>query len=220
MSGVTVAGGMTRQEVALVAASAAAIDPRLATRDEATTDLRTAAWFQIIGDVPLAFALDQVRAAYSEVRDWPLQPAEILQAWRQQQTAARTAQAPYVGPYDEEPAETLDGGAAKPSVAAWLRQALDAAREGRSIDSVPKPFGGPIQWTEQAIRRQRQCPYPDLCACSHTECRSGWLDVEGTVVNGLGKTYVQVERCPHCKDALLMAIDRGIARKPRGGARR
>ena len=220
MSGdVTLPQGMSRSEVALVATSAAAIDPRLATRDEASADLRNSAWFQIIGEVPIGFALDHVRAAYSEVRDWPLQPAEILQAWRQQQSAARAAEAPYVGPYEREP-ETLDGGAANPSVATWLREVREALADGKTIDSVPKPFGGPVQWTEQAIRRQRQCPYPDLCACSHTECRAGWLDVEGTVVNGLGKTYTTVQRCPHCNDALLMAIDRGIARKPRGHARR
>lgn len=207
---------MNREQVGVVLASAAAIDPRLAARDPETAELRHTGWWHILAEVPFPFAMDYLRRFYSEPRDFPMQPAEILQAWREELREQRTAaRAP-----DTEPQPTLDGGSVRPSMIAWLREAWAAGAEGRDPKSVPVPLGGPFNRTSDADRRSRQCIYPDLCACSHTECRDGWLDAETTRTTDVGVATPAVERCPHCKDALTMAEERGIAKRPRGVGRR
>lgn len=208
--------GMNREQVGVVLATAAAIDPRLAARDPETAELRVTGWWHILAEVPLPFALDYVRRFYSEPRDFPMQPAEVLQTWRERQREQRAAART---PQDAEEQLTLDGGAARPSMIAWLREAWVATSEGRSPSSVQIPMGGPFNRTSDAERRIRQCTYPDICACSHTECRDGWLDAETTRTTDVGASTVAVQRCPHCKDALLMAEERGIAKRPKGVGR-
>lgn len=66
---------------------------------------------------------------------------------------------------------------------------------------------------------ERRCSFHTICACSHTECWGGFLDEEVTVTNALGREYPAVKRCPVCVDGILMAEERGIARRPRPAAR-
>lgn len=202
----------------MVLASAASIDPRLAARDPETADLRHTGWWHILSEVPFPFAMDYLRRFYSEPRDFPMQPAEILQAWRDQLREQRAAARAPVEDVEDQP--TLDGGSARPSMIAWLREVWSASVNGQDPRAVKVPLGGPFNRTMEAERRSRQCVYPDICACSHTECRDGWLDVETTRTTDLGVATAAVERCPHCKDAVLMAEERGIAKRPRGVGRR
>lgn len=62
--------------------------------------------------------------------------------------------------------------------------------------------------------RERRCVWWRICACDHTVCRAGWLDEETEITNAHGTKYAAVKRCPHCKDAILMAEEQGLIKKP------
>lgn len=191
-----------------------ALDPRLRASDEGTAAIRTKAWAKLLDEVDPGYAMRFVELAYSEPREWALQPAEILQGWRTAQADARTAE------------ETLwrekypDRRKSSAVMQAYIRKVWAAIQGGKSFDTVPRPVGLVVQLSPEADARERRCVYHRICACEHIQCRDGLLDEEVVLVNGLGVSYPAVKRCPFCNDALLMAEERGLAKRPGVGVRR
>lgn len=87
---------------------------------------------------------------------------------------------------------------------------VEAHRAAVREESVKR--GQEVGRSEAWVRR---CAFHTICACSHTECWGGFLDEETTVTNDLGREYPAVKRCPTCVDGIIMAEERGIARRPR-----
>lgn len=55
------------------------------------------------------------------------------------------------------------------------------------------------------LEREKRCAFHDHCACTHTECTEGWLDVEQPEPRRGDPDRTVVARCPNCRDAMLMA---------------
>lgn len=189
-----------------------ALDARLKAPDERTASLRVSAWTALLREVPPDYAMHHAERAYQEVRDWPLQPAEILQAWRTDQAEARTrAEQEY---RDTHPLPVAPG-----AFADWVQQAMAVAAAGGDVNSIPRPPVAPLSPERDAY--ERRCTFWQLCACPHTDCRDGVLDDETTVVGVSGMVYAAVKRCPWCWDAVVMADEQGLAKRPsRTGGRR
>lgn len=206
----------TAQHAAGLLATLSALDGRLKANDEATATIRVNAWAALLGEVDPGYAMKYAQRAYQQVRDWPLQPAEILQEWRREQAAAQQ------GDDRSERLEQGELGVTRPAGAMrdYLRAVFAALQAGQPFDSVPRPVGvGSFSPARDA--RERRCVFHRLCACDHTKCREGYLDAEHTLVIE-GQSYPAVEACPFCHDALLMADEQGLAMRPttRGGGRR
>jgi len=206
---------MTEQHVDALLGFLIALDPRLSAPDETTSKIRTSAWTALLCNVDPAFAMEFSQRAYSEPRDWPLQPAEILQAWRQRQeeTNRRAEEA-----HRQQHPEERRGNAAR--MAAYLRDVFAATQRGESFDSVPVPEGLVVTQSPEARARERRCVWWTICACDHQNCFAGYLDAEVEIENSLGAKYSAVKRCPWCGDAAVMADERGMTKRPTAGGRR
>lgn len=193
---------------------ASTLDRWLRTTDPEAGQLMVAGWTDMLASVPYAVARETVLRHYSVHQERTIQPGDILDAYRESlraQTAAEVL---------EQAAELREAEVGpRPLMGAWMREVLAAIRAGEAPESVPFPAMLP-PLSPSAEAWQRRCAFPSICACSHTECRGGWLDVEVEVSNTLGRSYPAVKRCPVCSDGILMAQERGIARRPRAGARR
>lgn len=211
--------GMDREQVIGLLREIVGADGRHRPPDADSAQAKAEVWHKILADVDQRFALRFVHRYYSDAPEYAIQPGMILNAWREQQTAARTA-ARVAG----EPSQpSLPGTPEHPSVGRFLKAVLTAVHNGIDQSTVPRPAG----WQPRLVNGQdpaRLCPYPDLCACEHKVCRVGWLDDEVATDHPWGgsRQHRRVKRCPHCRDALLMAEETGIAKKPnrwRGGRR-
>lgn len=204
---------MTEDQVRALLALLVALDARMKAPDENTAALRVRAWSVLLQEVDPAYAMRYAEHAYQETRDWPLQPAEILQGWRAEQAAGRArAEAAYRQQHPEERQ------AGPVEMAAYVRACVDALANGRDPLLIPRPAITPLSPEQDAYLRR--CVYHRICACDHLHCREGFLDDETTIINSLGRTYVAVARCPYCRDAIVMAEERGLAKHPGRTARR
>lgn len=202
---------MKPEEVADLLRYASTLDRWLRASDQESGQMMVAGWSNMLAAVPATAAQATVLAHYSQANARTLTPGDILSAWRDQELRETRTVA------DKEARTPRTGGQL---LGVYLRRVLEVVRGGGRVEDVPVPSGSGL--TPAAEAWARRCAYPTICACSHTECRAGWLDVETSVVNGLGDTYPAVRRCPVCADGLLMAEEKGIARKPSkySGARR
>lgn len=211
---------MTPAEVTDLLRYASSLDQWLRQTNPEEGAVMVVGWASILEPVDAAGAMAYVRRHYSEPGARTLTPGDVLGDWhdrRRASAAEETAAA-------ELEARTVPG-TLMPMVAVsdYLRDVMEAVRAGLSWDSVARPKGVGRGLTPHADELSRRCCYHTLCACDHKACRDGWLDEPGAVTNTLGRTYEAVQRCPHCLDALKMAEERGIAKKPRRtpvGARR
>jgi hypothetical protein len=187
---------------------AATLDRWLKQSDPEAGQLMVAGWTDMLAAVPYAVAREAVQRHYSVHQERTIQPGDLLDAYRET-LRAKTA--------EEVLQQTAELNAAAPGprqgMGLWMRDVLAAVRAGLPAESVPIPAGTSVTPAQDAW--QRRCAFPNICACSHTECRAGWLDQPATVVNSLGRSYEAAKRCPVCTDGILMAQERGIARKPR-----
>lgn len=210
---------MTTEHVEALLALLVSLDPRLRAPDAGTAEIRVRAWAGLLAEVDPAYAVAYVERAYQEIRDWPLQPAEILQAWRAE--AEEKAEAAGEELFDGDGMQRWAAGQGwEPVVLDWLREVLAAANRGEDPTSVPQPHTSVRPLTPQQDAWQRRCAYHRICACDHTHCRAGFLDAEEEIIGWQGHRYPVVRRCNHCEDALKMAIEQGLAKRPSYRARR
>jgi len=207
----TTAERMTYQHVTGLLTQILALDPRIRPADADEARAKAETWHKILADVDPQFAFTVVHRYYADQPGYSITPGVIVSAWREQQTAARTAARTAEGP--AQPA--LPGTPEHPSVAKFLKAVLAAVHAGHDQSTVPRPVGV-LPKLVNGQDPQRLCQYPDLCACDHTICRDGWLDDEIATEHpwGGGRQHRRIKRCPFCRDALLMAEERGIAKKP------
>lgn len=207
---------MTRDHIVGLLRTILALDPRTRPSDPETAQAKADAWGKILVEVDPQFAFNVVHRYYAETPEHSIMPGQIINAWRAEQTAARVAAR-------QAPQEALPGAPEPASFAKFMRELIAAAHEGRDHSTVPRPPGHPPSMLN-GQERSRLCVFHDICACEHTVCRDGWLDDEVAVEHpwGGGRKHRTVKRCPHCHDALKMAEERGIAKKPNRwrGARR
>lgn len=205
---------MTENHTRTLLAVLVSLDPRLKAPDETTAAIRCRAWTSLLAEVDPVFAAKFVEHAYQQVRDWPLQPAEILQAWRTEAAEAREEAT--------QEQRVIDRSDRRATIAVgqqYLRDCWAAVLAGQEPPPRPPDLN---TLTPEQDARQRRCTYYDLCACDHTRCRNGYLDAEAVVIGVHGVEYPGVQRCSFCRDALLMAEEQGRAVSPgrHGGRRR
>lgn len=186
------------------------VDPWLKQTSPEEAVVMVGGWGAILQDVPLDTAMLAAKAHYSEPNARTIQPGDLLGAFHAQRRAHGKAEAEQERLALAGPQQGL---LPAPNMIAWLRDVMHAALRGEDTSTIPRP-SGVRQLSEKHDAYLRRCIYHGLCACDHTTCRDGWMDAEETVTSELGRTYPAVRRCPHCLDALLMAEDRGIAKKP------
>ena len=203
---------MTPQETTLLLSYCAGLDPWLKSfaPDEAAMTL--AGWSDLLGAVPLEFAKATAKRHYSHPDARTLTPGEVLSLWNAERRRAQT-----LAERDERAATALELNAGTAEVQTvipaggateYLEALAEAIAAGKDPRSVPRPAGVRVLSPVGDVA-SRRCRHHDICACTHTECRDGWLDVETTVVNGNGASYPAVERCPNCEDAGKMADELG-----------
>lgn len=185
----------TADHAAAVLAYAVSVDDRLRT-DESTAAARIRAWATILGDVDPAFAMQHTRWWYSRAGANRITPGEIRTAWHTQRRREDNRR-PAVPPPPASPPADLRG---------FIAAVRAAVAAGRDPGSVPPPRSA-APFTRERDRLTRRCVNWRTCPCEHYACRDGWLDMQTTVGNALGRTYPAVERCPHCHDAAMMALD-------------
>jgi hypothetical protein len=212
------------QEVAVLLRYAASLDRWLKETDQESAQVMVIGWSSILADVPFAFAERTVRDHYATPDARSIAPGDVLTAWRSDLARSRERDA---AAHRATQQQTLDA-AAPPdqgvfgSATQYLADMMAVVAEGGDPSTVVRPAGVRVRTlSPEAEARERACRFPDICVCTHMECRDGWLDVETTRRSVLGQDCEEVTRCPQCDDALQMAQERGIARKPRrtAGAR-
>lgn len=210
---------MTPQETADLLRYCAGVDQWLKATSHDEAAVMVAGWADLLADVPGDFAARVARTHYRQPDARTLQPGDVTGAWEahrrrqasQADQAARRAEPVPIGP-DQDAIPVGSG-------AQYVREMVAAIAAGRDPRQVPRPAGLRIL-TAAAAARSRRCVFHDICACDHEKCRDGFLDEPTTITNVHGKEYEAVRRCGHCADALLMAEDRGRAKKPSRAGRR
>lgn len=209
---------MSPDEVRSLLSYASSVDQWLKASDPGMASAMVEGWASLLGDVPADFAMRVARTHYAQGGARTLQPGDVAAAWaeRRREAQQRTDEVE-VRALAAAAQEALPVGA---GASAYLRDLAAAAAAGRDLSTVPRPATVRVL-PHDADVRGRRCVYHALCACDHEHCRDGWADDEARVVNALGRSYPAAQRCLHCQDALIMAEERGVARKPsRTAARR
>lgn len=214
---------MNTQEVAVLLRYAASLDRWLKETDQESAQVMVVGWTSILGDVPYPFAERVVRDHYATPDARSIVPGDVLTAWRADLGRQREREA---AAHRASTQQALDAGPDTPGVfgsaTGYLADMMAVVAEGGDPATVTRPAGVRVRTLSlEAEARERACRFPDICACTHLECRDGWLDGESTRRSVLGQDCEQVTRCPQCNDGLLMAVEKGVARKPRrtAGAR-
>lgn len=211
---------MTPPEVADLLRFCSTLDTWLGkvTPEEATVMI--GGWTVMLEAMPADVAMRACKAHYSHGGERTVTPGDLLDYWAAHRAAART---------DDQAVsvqQALDAGPDTPgifgSATAYLADMMAVVAQGGDPSTVVRPAGVRVRSLSPAAEaKERACRFPDICVCTHLECRDGWLDAETTRRSALHQDCAQATRCPQCNDGLLMAIERGVARKPRrtAGAR-
>lgn len=210
---------MNPQEVGDLLRFCSSLDPWLKATSPEEGAVMVAGWGLMLEAMPPDVAMKAAREHYQHGDSRTITPGDLLDAW----AAVRRADQKSTG--DEVQAKSiqqaLDAGEGIGSVvfgsgAQYLADMMAAVARGEEPESVVRPAGVRVlNLSPEAGARERQCAFPDVCVCTHTECRAGWLDEYTTRTNALGRTYPAAQRCPRCEEGLVMAQEKGIARKPR-----
>lgn len=194
------------------------VDPWLKQTSPEEGAVMVAGWGVLLEAVPADVAMRTAREHYQRGEVRTITPGDLLDAWavvrrrgqRDTDDAARRVEAQHelVSPDDLAP---VFGSATQ-----YLTDMMAAVARGEDPATVVRPAGVRVlSLSPDGEARERQCAFPSICVCTHLECRDGWLDEETVKVNGQGKSYPAAQRCPMCNDGILMAQEKGIARKPR-----
>lgn len=202
---------MSPAEVADLLRYCSALDPWLKQTSPEEGAVMVGGWATILAHVPADHAMRYAQVHYSQGNARTITPGDVLADYhdtvRAEQAAAEEAEVRELATVG---AGDLLGGS---GAAAYLRDLASAHAAGRDLSTVPRPATVRVLPVDADVRGRR-CVYHALCACDHTRCRGGWSDDEAVVVNALGRSYPAVQRCLHCQDALIMAEERGVAKKP------
>lgn len=216
---------MNLQECAVAVAAVAVADYRVRNLTEADSNALVMMWSRHLPDVPLDWVLNLVTRHYAQADPPELTSGRVLAAYRatQRVEAAREREPALIGDWFRAEAPAGFAEYVAGTVSEWERarsqpdgspewyQVRDELRD--QIDAEPLPWARAVRGDDS---RERRCVNHDICVCTHTECRDGWLDVETDVGNKLGGRFPAVKQCPHCADAVQMRHEL----KPRRGARR
>jgi hypothetical protein len=193
------------------------VDPWLKQTSPEEGAVMVGGWGMLLEAVPADVAMRAARAHYSAGDARTITPGDLIDAWatvrrRDQQAdtdeVQRRETAVAIG--DVELAPVFGSGAQ------YLADMMAAVERGEDPATVTRPAGVRVRTlSPEGEARERACRFPDICACTHLECRDGWLDEPGVRTNNLGRSYEAAQKCPQCEDGVLMAIEKGIARKPR-----
>jgi hypothetical protein len=193
---------MTPTETRELLSEILAYDRRIRPPDTATAANMAAIWARGLADVPLVFAQETLDQWYARPGDNRLiGVGDLREAWRRQQARVQQAAEDEARRSQEE---TIEGIVyAAPT---WARAYLAACAEARTAGL---PYPDPPHQTAaagitDAERMRRRCRHHDICACSHEDCRKGWLDDEVPWLSRLTGKGSAVRRCPTCQDATKM----------------
>lgn len=212
---------MSPEEVGDLLRFCSSVDPWLKQTSPEEGAVMVAGWGLLLGEVPADAAARYARAHYQHGDARTLTPGDLLDAWTaerrrahdQDDAQARAAEAVPIG----DALAIAVGGAGE-----YLAAMQAAIARGENPHDVPRPAGVRVRtYSPEAEARERRCVYWEVCVCTHTECRAGWLDDDTVVVGANGRSYPAAARCVRCEEGLLMAQEKGLARKPRrtAGAR-
>lgn len=211
---------MSPEEVGDLLRFCSSVDPWLKQTSPEEGAVMLAGWGMLLGAVPTDVAMRAARAHYSTGEARTITPGDLLDVWTAERRRAQQEASDAAGRAEVQ--HELVGSDFTPvfgSGAAYLADMMAAVARGEDPRLVPRPAGVRVRTlSPEGEARERCCPWPDICVCTHLECRGGWLDEEGTRVNALGRSYPAAVKCPRCDDALQMAIERGLVRKPRRAA--
>lgn len=216
---------MSPQETTAFLSYCAGLDQWLKATGPDEAAMMAAGWTDMLRNVPLDFARKFARSHYGHADSRTIQPGDVLSGWRsqhdrEQRTRDRDERRTAGELEAHSAAEILAQGVIPMAGATEYITDLQAAiAAGRDPRTVTRPASVRVISLEMDTT-SRRCVFHDVCVCTHTECRAGWLDAETTVVNGIGRKYPAVERCPRCDEALTMAQETGRARKPSAASRR
>lgn len=232
---------MNLDEANIALAAVAVADYRLRNLPSDDAEALAHMWVRHLPDVPLEWVLGHVERHYRDADPVELTSGRVLVAYRQWQAAEQAAadmvaerqelagmlgigellkrRPTWFDAYRGACDEAADWDAVYAHRGADLQREVAHARQ--RVAAVPIPSAArPVDPESPREQRARRCVFHQLCACPHTDCRDGWLDEEGTVEAANGLMYPASRRCPFCNDAVLMAVERGVAKKPSHTARR
>ena len=174
------------------------VDPRWSQLPDEEASIRATAWATVLEDVDPVWAMAHTKRYYSREQSYQITPGGIRAAWMttQRVEGAKARQAP----------EEVPGVPVPPNLSAYMREVLAISQAGGDPTTVPRPASARHMTVAEDIR-SRLCRYWKGCACDHKRCRDGWLDEAQHVIGTTGLTYEQVEPCPHCHDAAIMAAE-------------
>jgi hypothetical protein len=211
---------VTPAEVADLLRFCSTLDPWLGKVTPEEGGVMVGGWTVMLDAMPADVAMRAAKAHYSHGGERTLTPGDLLDYWAAQRGQAHAEQTAV------SVQQALDAGAG-PAVLfgsgrEYLADMMAVVAQGGDPSTVTRPAGVRVRMlSPEAEARERACRFPDICVCTHLECRDGWLDAETTRRSVLGQDCLQATRCPQCNDGLLMAVEKGVARKPRrtAGAR-
>lgn len=182
-----------------------ALDNRHQTGDEMSTRGKAETWARVLGDADPEWVRRFVERAYSDPRPYPLSVGDIRRGWDNHK---RVQVAKDTTPDVSLPGLPRGVWAKRPPWFDQYRRDCDAVRaQGGDPAGVPLPFT-PMRFDDS---RERRCVNWETCACTHTECRRGFLDEE--------TPEGRVRRCHLCVEAAEMKQELAPPRR-RTGARR
>jgi len=229
---------MNIEEARIALASVGVADYRLRNLPPSDAEALAHQWVRHLFDVPLDWVLAHIDAHYRDPEPVELTSGRVLAAYRSWQAHQRAAEeaaaegaerAAGTSWWDQRPPwfdayrAACDAAARWPEVRALTGAARERARAEalRAVVLVPVPAEArPVDATVGAEQRARRCAFYTLCACDHTHCRDGWLDDDEPREDTGGGVYPVARRCSFCNDALLMAEEQGLAKKPSHRPRR
>lgn len=207
---------MSPQETTALLSYCAGLDQWLKATGPDEAAMMAAGWSDLLRDVPLDFARGHVRSHYGNADARTIQPGDMLSAWRADRRRAeqlhdRDERRELAAPLLSDAA--VQGVIPGPGATEYLAALRVAVESGKDPRKVSRPAAVRVLSLEGDVA-SRRCRFHDVCVCTHTECRDGWLDIESTIVNAAGRRYAAVERCPVCGEAQSMAEETGRARRP------
>lgn len=216
---------MNTEETNLLLSYCAGLDQWLKATSPDEAAMMLAGWTDMLSDVPLEFGQRFARDHYSRADARTLTPGEMLSGWRsrlKRETATRERdERRAAGAAVLEAsgvAEALQEAIPMAGASEYLERLQAALAAGHDPRSVKRPASVRVLSLEGDVA-SRRCRFHDVCVCTHTECRDGWLDAEQTITNSIGRKYDAVERCPICEEAQTMAEETGRARRPAAAGR-
>jgi hypothetical protein len=170
---------VTPTQVADLLRFCSSVDPWLKQTSPEEGAVMVAGWGLLLEAMPADVAMRTAREHYQHGGERTITPGDLLDAW----AAVRRASQSQVHREDQSALEaaTTDAEHVFGSASTYLADMMAAVAAGRDPSTVVRPSGVRVlSLSPEAEARERACRFPDICVCTHLECRDGWLDVETT----------------------------------------